>query len=120
MSLDQAWTTVLGTLTANAIPVASSSREAHQIVTAYIPGGQRQVAGGFLGTQAVRYKFMISFTPQDGGKMVVMVNPIVEMSHMAGGLADASSTPFLDVSAESPQAVNKLRSWLYQQIEAAL
>ncbi|MDO8624337.1 MAG: hypothetical protein Q7R54_03190 [bacterium] len=118
--MDTAWKAVLKALTSSGIAVVSASRESGQITTDYRSLGVSKVARGFLGSTTSRYKFTIFFISQEEGKTVVMVNPVIERATMAGGLADATTTPYLDISDKMSDTIVKMRGMIYEIIGPSL
>ena len=116
-SLDQAWRAVVSAPSANGLTLtAMSSKDNLQLSTEYSAAMRQDVAFGLMGANYIRYKFNVFLVPK-GARTTITVSPVLESSNVAGGLADARTTPFVDVSSKNEPLINGMRDWLYEQIE---
>ncbi len=120
VSLDQAWRAVVSALSAKGLSLsAMSSKDNLQLSTEYSAAMRQDVAFGLLGANFIRYKFNVFFVPK-AAQTTITIRPVLESSNVAGGLADARTEPFVDVSMKNEQTVSVMRDWLYEQIEKNL
>lgn len=112
---NRVWAATMSALTANNIAIASSSREAGQITTEYVPGQITSYGpGGLGGTGDSRYKYNFFIVPA-GTQTRLNIRAVLESS-LTGGSTNAT-TGFRDLSDQNPRIVDMLQNWMYEQVE---
>ena len=112
---DKLWQAVLDTLDKNQIAVVSTDKSSGIIQTDYIAGpGEVMIPLGV--SQATRYKYNITLRDESDGS--VRLNVLCKVEDTMSNGHEASQ--WRDVTPQNTALVNKLETWLYEQIEDEL
>jgi hypothetical protein len=116
LPVDKLWDATLSALERNRITVASTDKASGTLQTDYSAGQSYLIGGGFIAAQSTRYKYNLAARTQADGATKLTVICKVE-STMKG---ESGASQWTDVSGQNPELIQRLETWLYEQIEKEL